>query len=428
MDGRFDKKNRPQKEREFYKPGSGPLPSRKTDHLESRSFISRTESQVSIGNSRNEKSTFDPNEKCFVNSSKLIDKEKKKTRKPDASIYVPKQRSRMDNCGSMVNLNDCDPTCPPSAFVSSSKENSKTSFMKEKCTDFTNRKYDGNHSQNKSHADMKQFSRDTRSEVGLGWKESTKENSDLRKFDGKDSRDGDRCYFQNDSSSNDDRSMPYQTEYKNSNFHNRYGNERSERGNNGDKGRSSRNLTRRNSSNSLVLPEAFNSWPPRLQRKFLESKDLKAEDVDKYFKNKNNFGGNANRDNRYSQSSTSSKNNNRSHYKSGSRAKDSIKGSRAFSKSAKGHESLGSEPPFLSQERVNEGDDELVTPNEKPWNSTEHVSVEHSDSGKSFIMVDNASDEPKSGNIVDTKSIIDDSNEKFVSIPTVRISLKLILR
>lgn len=287
MDSKFDRRNKPQKEREIYTPGSGPL--KRTDNAEGKSFTNRKYNHY-----RNEKSdysadvnSFDHQEsKSDLLNDELYDKDRKKNRKPDVSLYIPKQRYREDS--SHHNIDSSEHSSGySSGFGSSNKLAEPRQMNKERqISEGNNYRHDDSQAR-KPFIESKQFTRGCRTDLSHNWKDSSiKENNDLR-FERN---------LQNTASGSNDRNIPHQTEYKNTTFYNRFGNERNSDRGALEKNRGGKNLIRRNSSNSLVLPDAFYSWPPRLRRQHLESKGIKGEELDKYLENRNDFGGSNSRD------------------------------------------------------------------------------------------------------------------------------------
>lgn len=288
MDSKFDRRNRPQKEREIYTPGSGPL--KRTDNVEGKSFTNRKYNHY-----RNEKSdchvdvnSFEYQEsKSDQLNDEHYDKDRKKNRKPDASLYIPKQRYREDSFHHNIDSSEHS-SGYSSGFGSSNKLAEPRQMNRERLiSEGNNYRLDDGQAR-KPFIESKQFTRGSRTDLSHNWKDSSvKENTDSR-FERN---------LQNTASGSNERNIPHQTEYKNTTFYNRFGNERnSDRGSASEKNRGGKNLMRRNSNNSLVLPDAFYSWPPRLRRQHLESKGIKGEELDKYLENRNDFGGSNSRD------------------------------------------------------------------------------------------------------------------------------------
>lgn len=293
MDSKFDRRNRPQKEREIYTPGSGPL--KRTDNAEGKNFTNRQNNQLKYKHFRDDKfdfnspvNSFEPHEsKSDQLNDEHYDKDRKKNRKPDVSLYIPKQRYREDS--SHQNIDSSEHSSGySSGFGSSNKLSEPRQMNKDRnISESNNFRQDDGQARNKPFIESKQFTRGSRTDLSQNWKDSsTKENSESR-FERN---------LQSAPSGSNERSIIHQTEYKNSTFYNRFGNDRNSDRGASEKNRGGKNLMRRNSSNSLVLPDAFYSWPPRLRRQHLESKGIKGEELDKYLENRNDFGGNNSRD------------------------------------------------------------------------------------------------------------------------------------
>lgn len=424
MDFKYDKRIRAQKEREIYRPGSGPL--KRTDPLEIKGFINKSDYYEKPEHAKSDREEFlsttirfDNSEYLKYQTEKKVDKDKKKLRKPDVSIYVPKQRSKINNSTQNVDTSEFNSPYSSSDFTFENRTDQKPLLLKERFSsrdiEFNNKKQEINYDQSKIHLESKQYFSGCRNDISHNWKELIKDVSDFRKTDNRDIYDanfGKKNSCQNSSCNNIEKNAICQNEHKTSNFYNRYGNEKNDRGNNGDKNRIGRNLSRRNSSTSLVLPDAFNSWPPRLQKQFLESKGLNPDELDKYLKNKNSFStNNQNRDYRFSQT-LPSKNNRNTHFKS-NKVKDAPKNNRVSQKFSKCLNNVNSDQiSHHSQEKLNNPIKDVSSPVEKLSSFNSNESIYDNEAGisvKSDIVSDCKSNE------TDTKISLHDDNEVFVS-------------
>lgn len=434
MEGKFDKRARPQREREIYRPGSGPL--RRTDPADSKGFVYKYDHAGRSDHSRNGKDDYDADKMAHdsgsynrydhYNDNKSLDKDRKKTRKPDASIYVPKQRNRADPANAEShNYNSFQSDNPKPSY------SSREGLMSRENEPSANPTHYDNQHQSRTFIETKQFTRGYKNDNQSNWKEYSKENSDFKRFDSNrdpyESHQPNKGGYKNNPPHNDEKNTFYNSEHKASSNYNRYGNEpfndkyRNDRGNANDKGRMGRSLSRRNSSNNIVLPDTFSAWAPRLQRQYLENKGIKPEDLDKYLKSKQQqqqFVGNTNRDNRYSQT-LPPKNNRNSHFKMGNNKENPR--SRFFQKPKPFDDRPGTDHSCSSDDKFkpsNIGSSELTTSTEKSWNSNESaqdIVDTKSDSGKKDNTEDEPTEEsndPKS----DLKDIDDTNDEDFVII------------
>jgi hypothetical protein len=154
-----------------------------------------------------------------------------------------------------------------------------------------------------------------------------------------DSRTWERTVYTN---SNTDRGGgQHHNEQKGGNYFNRF--DHRDRGGN-DKNRSGRIISRRNSSNTLTLPDTFNNLPPRLQKQYLQKEGLSSEEIEKYLDELKIMPSN-NRDNRYSQA-LPTKNNRNLHFKMNKNKEPPMRGSRVFHQKPRYNESSDSGPPM----------------------------------------------------------------------------------
>lgn len=427
MEGKFDRRIKPQREREIYRPGSGPL--KRTDPADSKGFVYKYDYAGRSDNSRIGKDDYATDQRPHESNSynryephdKSLDKDRKKTRKPDASIYVPKQRSRPD--GTIFNeSHNFNSTSQPPLDNQKPPYSSRDGLNREN-EPSNNSQYDSYH-QSRVY-DNKQFTRGYKNDNQSNWKDYSKENSDHRKFDSRDydsQNQSAKPGFKNNPPY-EERNTYYNSEHKGSNNY-RYGNEqsnekyRSDRGSN-DNNRMGRSLSRRNSSNSISLPDAYSSWPPRLQRQYLESHGIKLQDAEKYLKSKQQQQqqfSNSNRDNRFSQT-LPPKNNRNSHFKINNK-ENPPRNNRFFPKSKPFDERPGTDHSGSSEEKSkpsNAGSSEFTNSTEKSWNSSESAQepIEtKSDSGKKNNQEDEPSEEDTKNDI---KEIVENSDEDFVS-------------
>lgn len=443
MDGKFDRRIRPQREREIYRPGSGPL--KRTDPADSNSRYYKNDYSGRSDNYRDAKDDYDTDRVPHESSSytryeshneKSLDKDRKKTKKPDASIYVPKQRNAR-NDGSNVNESHNYNSTSHAPPLDQKPSYSARDGITNRENEFVNNsaQYDNTHHQNRGYIESKQFTRGYKNNDNQSnWKEYSKENSDYKKFDSRDTYDAQNqpnkaSGFKNNTSYNEDRNTYYNSELKGSNNYHRYGNEssfndrntRNDRGNANEKNRMGRSLSRRNSSNSISLPDAFSSWPPRLQRQYLDSKGIKQEDLDKYLKNRQQqqqqqqFMGNSNRDNRYSQT-LPPKNNRNAHFKTNN--KENPRNTRFFQKPKPFDERPGTDQSGSSEEKKpsNVASSEMTTSTEKSWNSNDSVQETIHDTKNEPIKKSIENEPIEESRKDDAKDIVENNDEDFVSV------------
>lgn len=380
MDGKFDRRMKPQREREIYRPGSGPL--RRTDPAEAKAFVGKHDSLEKLNYSRSGKEDYEA-PKSYDNNSlpqndKIYDRDRRRTRKPDASIYIPKQNRNVDN-------SECN-SYTQSVFVE--KPDQKPP-VKERFISRDNGRYENQ---------MKPSFKCSRTDVSQ-WKESVKEN-DTRKYDNKpyDSRITERNVFSNNVN-NEERNNSHHNEPKHG-FYPHF--DRNERGNG--KNHTDRNISRRDGSNSPAIPDMYSSWPPRMQRKFCEKYGITEEEAQNYVKNRNNRGNN-NRDDRYSQTLPSK--NNRNQYFKTNKNKDIPRSNRVFQKpkieKTSGSESL---PP---RHKVD------IKVSEERWDTNEVVHLCETSTFEIHVSSKEKESAESSSEEENSKTLFEDTNEVFVS-------------
>jgi len=393
MEGKFDRRMRPQKEREIYRPGSGPL--KRSEPQDSKPF-SKTDSCERLNYPKNGRDN-DANRGCFETHAfqKYDHYDKRKTRKPDASIYVPKQNRSPEHdsdYGTTSQLNYVD---KPDKLMT-----------RERCISRNNE------SDQRYDQSSKQPHRGNRVEIP-SW-EPVKENLEFRKFDNKsnDSQVWERCTYTN--SHTDRVSGQHHSDPKSGSYFSRF--DHRDRGGN-DKNRSGRNITRHINSNSLTLPDTFNNLPPRLQKQYLQKEGLSPEEIEKYL-NDLKIMPSISRDTRFSQT-LPLKNNRNSHFKMNKNKEQSSRGSRVFHQKPRYSESSDSGGPPVDLKQLGPSSSESkaliqCTENWEPEPVREHENASQDDNAQhAKHSAESSSDEG---------GALDDTDEVIVSkIPVLHL-------